>query len=374
MRTTNGGRNWTEQNSGVRTDVRAICSFGQRHVWALTWIDFVDTSLFYGTRILRTTDGGDRWTSSLFPIRNEYFYTIRFLDSLTGFMGGGQGSFQRTTDGGRTWVAALVDTGTFSQLPVYNVQFYSRTFGFGMGGLFDIAGGFWRTTDAGLHWTSYNGNNPPEPVFAVHFVDSMHILAISGDYDFGAGVLRSRDAGLNWDYRFLGIFGKPNAMSFRTPNEGWVPLTNNVMATYDTGNTWVVPDTLGMRQITDLVFTDSLTGFAVSDSGFVFKWNRISTGVEGHGAGIPTVVQLFQNYPNPFNPATRISFAINSTAYVSLKVFDLLGREVESLINDVRRPGEHHVVWNARNVASGIYCARLTSGRKVLVKKMVLMR
>jgi photosystem II stability/assembly factor-like uncharacterized protein len=373
LRTTNGGRNWTEQTSGVATDLRDICSYGRQHAWAISWIDFVDTTIFYGTRILRTTNGGTTWTNDVFTIRGEYYYAITFLDSLTGFMCGERGLFQRTTDGGLTWIRASVDTGTFSQLPAYNIQFFSRSLGFGMGGYFDIVGGTWRTTDGGLNWLS-NGGDSPEPFFAMHFVDSLHILAIAGDFDFGASMLRSRNSGLNWEYIFLGIFGKPNAMSFRTPSEGWVPLTNNVMVTYDTGHTWVVPDTLGIRQISDLLFTDSATGFGVSDSGYFFKWNRISTSVEEEAAATPISIRLHQNFPNPFNPATRISFTLNRAASVSLKVFDLLGREVESLISDVRHAGEHHVVWNARTVASGIYFVRLSAGPQIQVKKMALMR
>jgi photosystem II stability/assembly factor-like uncharacterized protein len=376
MRTTNGGRNWTAQTSGVATDIRAMCSFGRRHAWAITWIDFVDTTTFYGTGILRTTNGGTTWTSDLFPIRGEYYYAIRFLDSLSGFLCGERGLFQRTTDGGLTWIRASVDSGTFSQLPAYNVQFYSPSFGLGMGGLFDIAGGFWRTTDGGMSWSSYDGqgNNPAEPVFAVHFVDSLHIVAIGGDYEYGPTALRSRDGGITWTHNLLGIFGKPNALSFRTPTEGWVPHANNVMVTYDTSHTWVVPDTLGLRQISDLVFTDSLTGFAVSDSGYFFKWNRISTGIAQDVAATPTSIRLHQNFPNPFNPTTRISFTLSRTAFVSLKVFDLLGREVEHLVSDVQRPGEHHVVWDARNVASGIYVVRLSAGAQTHTKKMVLIR
>ena len=82
--------------------------------------------------------------------------------------------------------------------------------------------------------------------------------------------------------------------------------------------------------------------------------------------------RLDQNYPNPFNPATNFEFRISDFGFVSLKVFDVLGREVETLVNEVVGPGVHTVRWNASGSPSGVYLYQLRAGSFVEARKMVL--
>jgi hypothetical protein len=101
-------------------------------------------------------------------------------------------------------------------------------------------------------------------------------------------------------------------------------------------------------------------------------------------ASIPTAVknenqklssfELQQNYPNPFNPATKISYSIPDAGHVSMKVFDILGREVMTLVNTEMKAGNHSVDFNAANLASGVYFYKLKAGDKSLVKKMLLLK
>ena len=81
---------------------------------------------------------------------------------------------------------------------------------------------------------------------------------------------------------------------------------------------------------------------------------------------------MSQNYPNPFNPSTRIRFGIPKSGKVSLKVFDLLGRELETLVAEELAPAYYEAVWKA-NVASGIYFYRIESGDFVQTRKMILL-
>jgi|AntRauTorcE11897_2_1112592.scaffolds.fasta_scaffold00097_44 hypothetical protein len=89
---------------------------------------------------------------------------------------------------------------------------------------------------------------------------------------------------------------------------------------------------------------------------------------------IPLSFSLAQNHPNPFNPTTNISFTIPRNSNVSLKVFDILGREVAVLIDERMRPGNHVVTFDATNVSSGVYLYRLKAGEKVLDKQMLLIK
>ena len=89
---------------------------------------------------------------------------------------------------------------------------------------------------------------------------------------------------------------------------------------------------------------------------------------------IPNTVNLNQNYPNPFNPSTQIQFELPSRMQISLKVYDVMGREVATLVEDTRSSGRHSVTFDASNLASGVYIYRLQTAEKVFTKKMILIK
>jgi hypothetical protein len=97
------------------------------------------------------------------------------------------------------------------------------------------------------------------------------------------------------------------------------------------------------------------------------------TGVDD-AASMPTEYDLSQNYPNPFNPSTKIGFRVTDYGLVTLTVYDVLGREVQTLVNEERQAGAHSVEWNAAGAASGVYFYRLQAGGFVETKKMLLLR
>ena len=92
------------------------------------------------------------------------------------------------------------------------------------------------------------------------------------------------------------------------------------------------------------------------------------------GKEIPRVFALEQNYPNPFNPSTKISYQLPERSFVSLKVFDILGREVATLVNEEKEAGTYAAVWNATNAASGVYFYQIQAGSFASVKKLLLLR
>ena len=88
----------------------------------------------------------------------------------------------------------------------------------------------------------------------------------------------------------------------------------------------------------------------------------------------PSEFALEQNYPNPFNPATSITFKLTASAHTTLRIVNALGQEVALLVNETREPGVHHVTFNAKDCASGLYFAMLHSGSQTAVRKMLLLR
>ena len=88
----------------------------------------------------------------------------------------------------------------------------------------------------------------------------------------------------------------------------------------------------------------------------------------------PSMFTLYQNYPNPFNPTTTIHYSIISKQYVSLKVYNIFGQVIATLITEVQSPGEKSVIWNGEHMASGVYFYKLQVGNYTEAKKMVLIR
>jgi len=91
-------------------------------------------------------------------------------------------------------------------------------------------------------------------------------------------------------------------------------------------------------------------------------------------AGMPRTFELGQNYPNPFNPTTLISYQLPVASEVSLKVYDVLGREVMTLVNGKQDAGSYNLNFNASNLSSGVYFYRLQAGSFVQTKKMMLVK
>jgi len=139
----------------------------------------------------------------------------------------------------------------------------------------------------------------------------------------------------------------------------------------------LVDDLVGPSLTVDMLAQDSLLLALPSFDSFMI----VASGPRGTTVGVidkasvPAAYLLLQNYPNPFNPVTTVSFVISSASggsFVTLKVYDVLGREVATLVNEVKEPGEYTVAWNASNASSGLYFCRMVAGEFVQTKKMVV--
>jgi hypothetical protein len=104
-------------------------------------------------------------------------------------------------------------------------------------------------------------------------------------------------------------------------------------------------------------------------------WTDIQVSIENNDdAQIPSEYFLCQNYPNPFNPVTTIHYQLPKSEYVMLKIYDLTGHLVETLVNEIKTPGFYSVTWNTYGVSSGIYMYRLESGNFIQTKKMMVLK
>jgi len=146
--------------------------------------------------------------------------------------------------------------------------------------------------------------------------------------------------------------------------------------TRDISYTWVSKQNFLLVAVTS---QDGETDPNFTEASSVFRITDMGTAVNEPSEQIPESPALLQNYPNPFNPETVIRFELSTRGPIDLTVYNLLGQEVRTLVNEVRSSGPHHVRWNGldddgREVAGGVYLYRLKTGTSVETRKMVLLR
>ena len=371
--TTDGGGSWASQTCPVGDNLVDLTMIDPEVGWALAQHQPAPPTWEYGTTLIRTTDGGADWAvEASFP--DLFFHTLAFTGPLSGCLGGEQGKLWWTSDGGLTWTPGVVDSAGSAQWPVRSLTFRTPTDGLATGGLYDVTGVVWRTSDAGQSWAYQRVAG--EPLFAAHFFDSSNVLCVGGDLDYGAGMVRTSDAGASWQYTYLGIWGRASALSFRTPTDGWAPLgfAGTIMRTRDGGNRWTAMPTPGGGAMNDVLFADSGTGYMAGAGGTILKYvgEGTSVGVPELGAGASTLA--LQACPNPFGPATRVDFEVPGSAFVSLRVYDVLGREVARLVDERLPGGTYARSFDGRGLPNGVYFCALTIGSESATRKMLLVK
>jgi hypothetical protein len=154
------------------------------------------------------------------------------------------------------------------------------------------------------------------------------------------------------------------------------------------GTNWVLKDINQISLVTGLSLIDQnnfmMSGGDLSSSPSFARIFKSTNGgnvfVNQVGSELPSSYSLYQNYPNPFNPSTKIRFEIPLSKggqrglYSMLKVFDILGKEVATLVNEKLQPGTYEVTFDGSNLTSGIYFYKLTSGDFMSIKKLVLLK
>ncbi len=120
------------------------------------------------------------------------------------------------------------------------------------------------------------------------------------------------------------------------------------------------------------VATEAITGQMQADAELI--WNYMGMPIVNLTDTLPMEISLKDAYPNPFNPTTTLSFVVPSEMNVSLAIYDMRGRLVNELVNDMRQRGHHQVTWNADQFASGVYMVKLVTGSTVNVQKVMLIK
>ncbi len=368
IHTGDGGNTWTLQNSGTENNIMSVFFLNRDQGWATS---FNFSSSPYGTVLLKTRNGGDTWTSEVYPEENIFINCILFLDSLKGWMGGSPHALLRTTDGGISWLQAGIDTSVLAFFPVLEIQFFDQNYGYACGGMFDIAGVIWRTSDGGDNWYAIDVSDAPaDEVRGLHIFDTLNVMGAGGDPDFGYGVglIRTTDGGQNWNYEELGFQGLAFDLDFRNDTEVWAPLGSRRKLIYslNAGIDWTEIDSPDSTAIFDMTFPDSLHGYAVGYDGAVLRYHPpFNVGINSNKYTADHLFNL-NSYPNPFSKSCTVEFKIPSLIIreipVKLKILNVMGIEVANLIDRKMISGDYAARFDANGLTAGVYFCCLSIG------------
>ncbi|MBS1494796.1 MAG: T9SS type A sorting domain-containing protein [Bacteroidetes bacterium] len=320
-KTTDAGANWSNIYSSSQYLVKGV-SFTNINTGYIS--GSMETVTTQREAILKTTNGGLNWTSIYeAPNRNSILYKNCFLNELTGYVSGDSGKIVKTTNGGINWINVPVNTSN----SFTNVKFFNELTGYASGNSVNLA----FTTNGGQNWSL---------------------------------IPTSADSAINSIYFF-------------DVNKGYVLSNRKLSFTSNGGSSWTAQNIYCEYGLNDLVFTDLNTGYIVGETGTILRTTDAgNVFVSNTSSEIPDHFLLHQNYPNPFNPSTKINYEIKSSGFVTLKVFDLLGKEVATLVNEKQNAGSYAIDFNSSefSLPSGIYFYTLNTGEFKETKKMVLIK
>jgi photosystem II stability/assembly factor-like uncharacterized protein len=368
LKTTNGGDNWS---------IKLYSTF-------FTRIKFLDNNTGIASdafHLHKTTNSGENWTTLILPgdlmaedmsVLNKDTIWICNHEGLVG------GAFL-TTDGGLNWQVKTTES------KPYHIYMYNARIGF-------IDNGFKKTTDGGNNWFSISGEG--------NFTDMYFIDSLTGWKTSDNGIMKKTiNGGLNWITQTLptggNIFGagaskimKVNKDTIWSVGDAYItggspPVRGILFRTTNSGSNWgyQLPDT--SIHITSYYlgqFINKRIGWAYhvnptgihtlvgGDTTFVMSTQNIST-------NIPDKYKLEQNYPNPFNSMTNVKVQMLKQGFAEIKVFDITGKLIKTLIKQNLSSGEHKVLFNAVDLMSGVYFYTLfVDGVRVDTKKAILIK
>ena len=341
-----------------------------------------------GISFCNSTDFGLSW-SRRNSIDNTFDGGVSFPDDLHGWTGGGsispavEGWVHRTTDGGVNWSGRILDT----PYPIRVVYFFDSQMGIAQGGEVNSGvGGIWESTDGGANWAEATVTNlemgsldwqPVGPdsidIWSVGYTSSGGFHSVVYKKRIGYAVVPVELKNFT-----AAVFVNDVKLSWSTVSE-----TNNHLFEIQKNSGYgfeTIGDVNGYGTSTQL-HSYSFADKGLNDGTYFYRLKQVDyNGTFKYSGEVKVVIntplmfELGQNYPNPFNPTTKIEYSIPRNGIVTLKVYNTLGQEVASLVNEIEETGNHKVTFNAANLSSGVYYYRLQAGDFNQFKKMILLK
>jgi len=324
-----------------------------------------DTTIFAGTAfygIFRSTDNGLTWTEANAGMSTKLIHSI-IIKGDDIFAGTGN-SVYISKDNGANWES--VNNG---------LNYNTRALAVSGNNLY--AGTYWGaylSTDNGTSWTPINTGMTDTTIISCFAVNGNYIYAGTD----AEGIYLSTNNGNNWTAIDSGLISKTTSIySFAVyKNNIFMSGNGGVYLSTNNGLSWKAINTgLPNTSVTSLaIMGTNLYAGTWGDSVWVRPINEIITRIRDQKLQIPALFKLEQNFPNPFNPITIIKYEIPKTSFVSIKVYNELGNELATLVNENKSAGNYSIEFNAGNLASGIYFYTMQAGSFVETKKLVLLK
>jgi photosystem II stability/assembly factor-like uncharacterized protein len=383
-------------------------------------------------RIIRTTNGGTNWSQPYYHQSPYHITKIKFVNSLTGWAVGGESYYNpwcfeysiimKSTNGGINWITQFSDSWGphFNDLAVVDTNFAFTTTAGTDQYCMASTGGLVKTSNGGINWLSdpilgltltsvYFTNSetgwvsayavsdvPPiknyiykttnkgvnwirvfkDSIFAfTPSIQRIYFPDLNTGYKiYGWKMKKTTNSGLNWTSLDSLNTYNPADMFFVSSDTGWI-IKNNIKRTNNGGISWTIQN--APASASKIFFVNANTGWALGSvlmktiTGGITFINQITN-------HIPEKFSLYQNYPNPFNPVTKIRFEIplskGGMGVVLLKIYDITGREIQTLVNEKLNPGSYEVTFDGSNFASGVYFYQLKTSDYINTKKLILLK
>ncbi len=403
---TDNGKNWTYAANGiVGSDVTSVSGDGS-NVYAV----------FNGDSLYSSTDNGNTWlTDTTLKVPGEINAVTVIGTTVYVVTGGGT---YASSDSGKTWntldlhAQALVQSGA-NLIAAKSQLYYSTDFGknwslaegspMGVGELTASGtnvvavgdSGIYRSSDSGKSWTKVNGD-----LIDVSSIAESGSTVVAGRWVMPypvsdtvppppGGLFLSTDYGETWSSYSNGLpgFGSPQVLAVAIQGQDvFAGLTDQgaigfypsmfYSSTVNRDSWKNTGQGLPYLGISSIYLNNSSVFVGIGQEGGLWRAPLSQvTGVNFSGSSLtPSSLKLSQNYPNPFNPSTTIDYSVPKRSHVTLIVFNIIGQKVKTLVDTYQGRGNYSVIFDASNLASGVYLYRLTVGLSSISKKLMLLK
>jgi photosystem II stability/assembly factor-like uncharacterized protein len=387
-RTTDGGSTWLPisfNDTNFTTTYNGVFFINPNTGWCVGG----------AVQIRKTTNGGANWFKQYAPPVAGVLNGVYFWDENTGIVIGRKtinyNSFiAKTTNSGNNWFEIVASTSNENEL--WSQYWFDANTGWICGRSILL-----KSTNGGLNYSNYYANVPPtqngiNALLSITFVNQQTGW-IGGSNLEHQNIYKTTNGGLNWVFQTNPVVTYPysqiNAMKFLSVDSGWAihgtPASGAIMFTTNGGTNWIIEE--GSNNWFQCIDYFQLKKAWVGASGGKLWYAYLTppTGIKKITNTIPDKFNLSQNYPNPFNPVTKIKFDVPSplsfpnasigNPIVMLKIYDILGRELQTLLNENLSPGMYEVTFDGSNLASGIYFYKLSiNNEQLATRKMILLK
>lgn len=343
--------------------------------------NFLDdqTGILIGHYPFMTNDGGETWEygGGIEPVPGSTFATIimrkgLILNKDTAFVCGNEfgqygfppqfyvsGKIYRTTNAGKIWELVYLGGVDFTDIKIDEVN-----------KIYAIRTGLITSSNFGANWNYITAIGTFAPSISQIFGDTMYVSGSSGR------IGKSFNGGYNWSLHQTQTGDTLNSVFFIDNKIGWVCGDSGyILHTTNAGTDWIKQETGTTKDIKSIYFINQDTGFAVGDSGLLLKtYTGGTVKMTNISTAVPELYTLYQNYPNPFNPITNIKFDIKNFGNVTVQIFDALGRQISTVIDESLSPGTYSVSFDGSSLASGVYFYKIKAGSFEQTRRMLIIK